>query len=275
MGNKTMPGQPIRVTVLVSAGRHPVSLRVRRAINDAQALELGLRLAAAYPVELSVLHAGDAQSAALRSYLGMGVDNINVLVMPAETDILPALANHLRRLEPQLILTGSRAEAGWGSGCLPYFLAQALGWPIATASDDINVSANLNKATIRQVRARGQRRALDVELPAIITVDPAAPLPRQSAFARARNGRVHAITDITTDNQPLPFIGEARPARQQPKRLRVDSAASAADRLKAITEVAKGHGRLTEPTTPADAARLIHQYLVDNDVLKSPPLANR
>ncbi len=267
-----MPAR-IRVAVLVSEGRHPVSIRVRRAVNDAQALELGLRLAAAYPVDLYVLHAGDAQSAALRSYLGMGIEAVQVLAVPPEVDIQPVLANHLRTLEPLLVLTGSRAEAGWGSGCLPYFLAHSLGWPIIPAGDDISLAAHLDKAAIRQVRARGQRRALEASLPAVITVDTAAPLPRQSAFARARNGRINVISGANIHDLPPPFIGEARPARQRPKRLRVGNAPSAAERLKAITEVATGHGRITAPPTPAEAARVVHQYLVDNGLLKSrtPP----
>jgi len=265
--------QPIKVAVLVSEGRHPISLRVRRAINDAQALELALRLATGYSVELSVMHAGTAESAALRGYLGMGVDAIKILSVSPEADVLPALANHIRLLEPQLILTGARAEAGWCSGCLPYFLAQALGWPIVTNSDAISLSVDVGKAAIRQVRARGQRRALEVCLPAVITVDPAAPLPRQSAFPRARNGRVNVMAHHSMDHPPLPFIGEARPARQRPKRLRVDNAVSAAERLKAITEVATGHGRMAEPASPADAARLIYQYLVDNGILKCRPPA--
>lgn len=268
----TISKQHFKIAVLVSIGRHPVSGRPRRAINDAQALEMslkiGLNLAAKYSVSLSVLHAGEAQESVLRSYLGMGVEEIEVLTLPPDTDILPPLIARLRDLQPRLILTGTRAESGWGSGCLPYCLAQALGFPIAPNADHILLSDAADTAGVHQVLARGYRRALDVHLPAVITVDTAASPPRQSAFARARRGLLR-INPITIDTGVPPFFGEMQPARKRPKRLRVDTTTSAAERLKSITEVAAGHGRLVEPGTADEAAKVIYQYLAGSGLLKS------
>ena len=56
----------IEVVVLLSVGRHPVSLRRRRAPMDARALELALRLP---EVSILGLHAGDPEEPALRDYL--------------------------------------------------------------------------------------------------------------------------------------------------------------------------------------------------------------
>lgn len=260
--------KPVKIVVLVSAGRHPVSGRTRRAINDAQALELGLKLAAQYAGVLHVLHAGPVQESALRAYLGMGIAEIEVLALPPDIDVLPSLVTRLRELQPQLVLTGSRAESGWGSGCLPYFLAQALDIPIVPNADDIDLPDNAATAEVRQVLARGHRRALDVRLPALVTVDPAAPLPRQSAFARARRGRLR-VDPFAIDTAAPPYFGERQPARRRPKRLHIDTTTSAAERLKAITDVAAGHGRMVEPDTAEEAAHVIYRYLIESGLLKS------
>lgn len=271
--------QEFRIVTLVSAGRHPVSGRARRAINDAQALEMGLGLIDQYPATLQTLHAGHAPAHALESelrphldsylrpYLGMGLAEIEVLALPPEADVLPTLITRLRELQPQLILTGVQAESGWCSGCLPYFLAQALDRPIVSSVDQIVPGDTFSSAEVRQVLPRGQRRRLEVRLPAVIMIDPAAPAPRQSAFARARRGRLR-IHSVITENFPPPFLGDRQPARQRPKRLRIDSALPAADRLRAITETATGHNRLVEPASAAEAARLIHDYLVEHGLLK-------
>lgn len=264
--------QSIRIAVLVSSGRHPVSGRPRRAINDAQALEMALemrlKLATQYPVALHVLHAGLDAEPVLRSYLGMGIDEIEILALPPDTDILPPLAARLCDLQPQLILTGVRAESGWGSGCLPYFLAQRLGFPIVSNADYIALSDTAEIAEVHKVMAHGYRRALDVHLPAVISVDAAAPPPRQSAFARARRGHLK-INAIAIDTIAPPFFGEVQPARKRPKRLRVDTATSAAERLKAITEVAAGHSRSVEPGSAEEAAHIIYEYLAETGLVKS------
>ena len=65
----------LHVISLVSVGAHPTSGRPRRAEQDARAVELGLQLAGD---NLHVLHAGDAEEPALRGYLGMGVDELQI-----------------------------------------------------------------------------------------------------------------------------------------------------------------------------------------------------
>lgn len=117
----------LNIVALVSIGAHPASGRPRRAEQDARAVELGLRLSGP---RLQVLHAGDPHAEALRGYLGMGLERLSVLEQPAGADALPALAEHLRDSRAQLVLTGSQAETGEGSGMLPFLLAERLGWPL-------------------------------------------------------------------------------------------------------------------------------------------------
>jgi electron transfer flavoprotein alpha/beta subunit len=64
---------------------------------------------------------------ALRAYLGMGLEQLHVLEQPAGADALPVLVDYLRDAGAQLVLTGSQAETGEGSGMLPFLLAEKPG----------------------------------------------------------------------------------------------------------------------------------------------------
>ena len=80
---------PLEVVSLVSLGQHPVSGRLRRAEQDARALELCLALerqSAPGAVSLSAWHAsgseialGSEQDQALRGYLGMGLESLTLV----------------------------------------------------------------------------------------------------------------------------------------------------------------------------------------------------
>ena len=76
----------IATVALVSIGIHPASGRLRRAEQDARAVELGLELAGD---NLHVLHAGNPHEPALRAYLGMGLDELHVLEQPDGADAVP------------------------------------------------------------------------------------------------------------------------------------------------------------------------------------------
>jgi electron transfer flavoprotein beta subunit len=258
---------PLDVAVLLSIGRHPASGRRRRADLDARALELALRLGP--EVRLHAIHAGDPGEPALADYLGMGLETLTVLRQPPGSDVLPALAAHLAGLRPALVFAGLAAEAGEGSGMLPYLLAQKLEAALLPAIAE----AALAGAGIAALQAlpRGRRRRLAAGLPALITVDRAAPAGRQSAFARARAGR---IVTIETPAAP-PAAGDLRevPARPKPKRLKIATGGSAAERLRAATEMQAGRGQLLVQPAPEAAAEAIFDYLVKEGILSPPTLA--
>ncbi|MGH8433395.1 MAG: electron transfer flavoprotein subunit beta, partial [Pseudomonas sp.] len=171
----------LNIIALVSIGAHPSSGRARRAEQDARAVELGLRLAAE---RLQVLHAGDTREEALRAYLGMGLAELSVLEQPRGADALPVLASYLSESGAQLVLTGSQAETGEGSGMLPFLLAEKLGWPLVVGLAEVEQVEN-GVAQVLQALPRGQRRRLKVRLPFLASVDNAAPTARQSAFGPA------------------------------------------------------------------------------------------
>lgn len=259
-----MPADALNIVALVSVGAHPTSGRPRRAEQDARAVELGLRLAGE---DLEVLHAGDPDEQALRGYLGMGLEELSVLDQPDSADALPALADWLSRSQANLVLTGSQAETGEGSGMLPYLLAEQLGWPLVVGLVDVE-KVDKGMAQVLQALPRGQRRRLRVRLPFLASVDSAAPAARQSAFGPARRGHIEASQPPVISDALL-AEAELQPARPRPKRLKVIKARTAAERMRASTAKASGGGgQVLTDLSPEQAAEAIVKLLSEEGVLR-------
>lgn len=255
---------PLHVISLVSVGAHPTSGRPRRAEQDARAVELGLRLAGD---NLHVLHAGDATEPALRSYLGMGLDELHVLEQPSGADALPGLADYIRESGVQMVLTGSQAETGEGSGMLPYLLAETLGWPLVVGMAEVEFINN-GTAQVLQALPRGQRRRLKVRLPFLATVDNAAPKPRQSAYGPSQRGLL-AVEEVEVVIDELLTGNSLQPAKSRPKRLKVIKAKSGADRMKAATAKASGGGgQVLKGVSAQEGAAAILKLLIEEGVVR-------
>ncbi|MDH2296669.1 electron transfer flavoprotein subunit beta [Cobetia sp. 29-18-1] len=300
---------PLEVVSLVSLGQHPVSGRLRRAEQDARALELCLALerqSAPGAVSLSVWHAsgseiapGSEQDQALRGYLGMGLESLTLVTPDAlgadplkavgslmaddsslkdvdslkavdqpVIDVWPLLVTRLKQAAPQLVVCGGQGETGEGSGLLPHLLAESLGWPLVEGIVAIESCDGLH-VTALQALPRGQRRRLRVKLPALVSVDSAAPAARQSAFAQARRGELSSLAsgELVHDAQAEAF-GVA-PARKRPKRLKRIKATSARDRFKAAAAKAEGGGgKRLEGVSAEEGAAEILKLLREEGVLR-------
>jgi electron transfer flavoprotein beta subunit len=249
--------------VLVSVGRHPASGRARRADLDARAVELALSLLE--PEGVHLVHAGDGAEPALRDYLGMGLPRLTVLVVPPDADPVPALAAYLRTLKPDLVFAGAAAERGESSGLVPYLVAERLGCP--TIPEIVGAEIGENRTLLLQALPRGRRRRLVAPLPLVATVARAAPMARQSAYGPARRGEIVTIASVAPrDVERLGW--SERPARRRPKRLRIAAGGSAAERLRAATELQAGRGQVMIDPDPDEAAEAIHAYLVEEGILR-------
>lgn len=255
----------LRVSALISVGRHPGSGRARRAETDARAVELGLKLA---PTALEVIHAGDAQQPALRAYAGMGLQRIRVLEQSVAADALPVLTRYLRTDMPDIVLTGVKAENGESSGLLPYLLAEALGCPVVTGIADILHIGN-GVAEVLQALPRGQRRALRVPLPFVASVDMAAATPRQSAYGPGSRAEMKALANSGAVLDEVRSGWSESPARKRPKRLKVVKAKTAADRFKAATAKSQAAGgQVLRDKPAAEMAQAVFDLLLEEGVLR-------
>ena len=251
----------LSVAVLVSEGRHPTSGRPRRADCDARAVELALRLPEA---SISLVHAGSENSPALRDYLGMGIGRMTALSLPIDADPTPALIDWLSHLAPDVVLTGRQAEGGEGGGFLPYRIAHALSRPLMPDACVLRIEGG--RAIVTQALPKGRRRRLRAALPVLVTIGPAAPAPRQSAFAKARRGHIRVETGTIAPKTPVPWT--AAPAKRRPRRIKgVDPNASAADRLKAITEMTGKQGDVLVGLSPEAAAERLLDFLIAEGVV--------
>jgi electron transfer flavoprotein beta subunit len=261
-----VPKAMVDVTVLLSVGRHPASGRARRAPLDAQALELALQLReAGRATRVQALHAGNPSEPALRDYLGMGLDRLEVLETAPGADPVPALAARLRDLSPSLILAGAVAEGGEDSGMVPYLIAQALNRTLVP--DIVGIEFSDAEAAFTQALPRGQRRLITAGLPLVATLHSSAPAARQSAFARARRGTIDA-RQVTAPADEFLADCTVRPWRAKPRLMRVQRGGSALDRMKAATETKTGQGRLMVQPSPEEAAAAIYDCLVQQGMIR-------
>jgi electron transfer flavoprotein beta subunit len=167
----------------------------------------------------------------------------------------------------QVVLTGSQAETGEGSGMLPFLLAEKLGWPLVVGLAQVE-SLDNGVAHVLQALPRGQRRRLKVRLPFLATVDNAAPKPRQSAYGPAQRGML-AVEEVEVVVDELLARSALQPAKPRPKRLKVIKGKSGADRMKAATAKASGGGgQVLKGLDAKDGAEAILKLLIEEGVVR-------
>ena len=254
----------LNVAVLISIGLHPKSGRSHRADQDARAVEMALNLCTAP----RVVHAGNSQEAALRSYIGMGLTELTVLESSEQDAIAATLVAYLRAQPMQLILTGTRAERGQGSGLLPYSIAEQLGWPIVSQVVTV-LKVEHKRIEVLQALPRGQRRKIAVSLPCILSVDSTAQAPRQSAYGLARRGQIKCLSYAQCRQEKRPATWHYKPAQKRPKRIKKINAKTALARFKAATAKAQTPGgKILSSQSADEKAQAILDFLHTEGVLK-------
>ena len=252
----------LRIAVLVSTARHPVSGQPVRSSSDAAAFELGCSLAP--PARLTVLSAGMAGKDSLEDYLGLGVEAIEVLTVAGNGDVLPALLARLRGFD--LVLCGMRSDGQSASGMLPYLLAEGLGVPLV--GDVLEAKHGDHALTVRQFLPKGMRRRLEVRLPAVLAVHPRAPQLRQYAYARARAGRVTYVAGAIGGGREAP-AWQYEPATRRPRPLKAKVVQSGHSRMMGAIGGDGGArgGQVVKQGSAEDKAQVLLDYLREHRLI--------
>jgi electron transfer flavoprotein beta subunit len=256
----------MKIAVLVSVGRHPVSGVARYSRNDAAALTLALTLAKQHAATLDVLHAGDPANPALQEYLALGARSVEVLAVPdadeSQADGAALLAARLPGYD--LVLTGTRAEGAFDSGMLPYRVANALDIPLVGAAVDIVLKDGC--AQVRQFMPKGLRRRVEVQLPALIAVHPMANTTPTYAYARLREGTIHALA-CGAAGHPTAMAWTIRPASTKPVRLAAAEKRSGHARMLSATTTESRGGSVVIEGSSVEKAQVILAYLREHQLV--------
>ncbi|MDR6390439.1 electron transfer flavoprotein subunit beta/FixA family protein [Paraburkholderia phenoliruptrix] len=259
----------MKIAVLVSVGRHPVSGVARYSRNDAAALTLALSLAKQHNATLDVLHAGDPSNPALQEYLALGARSVEVLALPdagdGQADASAPLAARLQGYD--LVLTGTRAEGAFDSGMLPYRVANALNIPLVGAAVDVALESG--SAQVRQFMPKGLRRRVEVQLPALVAVHPMANATPTYAYARLREGTIRPVT-ISAKGANSDAAAPAwtiRPASAKPVRLAAAEKRSGHARMLSATTTESRGGSVVIEGSSVEKAQVILAYLREHQLV--------
>jgi electron transfer flavoprotein beta subunit len=243
----------LKIAVLVSAGTHPSSGQARHCRNDSLALQLGLNLTS----DIKVLHAGDANNAALQDYLALGAKQIDVI--PADNTI-QNLAAQLQNID--LILTGTRAENGQDSGLLPYLLAAELNLPIVAGA--LEISSSADEIEVLQFLPKGARRRVKVKLPALVIVHPLTAVELRFVHAQQNTGRINTLQANNGSADATQWRAETA---RKPIKLVAKTAQTGHERLMAaISNKTKG-GAVVNEGNNVEKAQVILAYLREHQLI--------
>jgi electron transfer flavoprotein beta subunit len=256
----------MKIAVLVSVGRHPVSGTARYSRNDAAALTMALSLARTHNATLDVLHAGDPSNPALKEYLALGARSVEVLEIATtpetQADAAAPLAARLRGYD--LVLTGTRAEGGFDSGMLPYRVANAL--EIALVGAAVDVTLRDGFAEVRQFMPKGLRRRVEVRLPALIAVHPLANAAPTYAYARLREGTIRPVAAQAAGSADE-LAWTIRPAAAKPVRLAAAEKRSGHARMLSATTTESRGGSVVIEGSSVEKAQVILAYLREHQLV--------
>lgn len=252
-----------KIAVLVSPARHPVSGQPLRSSSDAAALELACSLMPAE--QLTVLYAGNASADELRDYLGLGAPRIEVLRVPDEADVVPALLDRLRGFD--VVICGARSDGQSASGLLPYLLAEGLQLPLV--GDVLDATLQGGALSLRQFLPKGLRRRLEVTAPVLLAVHPRAVQTRQFAYARAVSGRITQ----SIGKSPARLVADAawsfEPVTRRPRPLKAKVVQSGHSRMQGAIGGDSGArgGEVVKQGNAVEKAQVLLTYLREHQLI--------
>lgn len=238
----------MKAVILLSGGIDPVSGRPAPVPGEIRAIGLARALGV---TQMIGLHAGPA-SPVLSEYGGYGLTHI--LCLKGEANPVQALADAVKTHplfadgEPDLVLAAARGRGGSDTGLLPYQLAQALGWPIASDIGGTMEQPTVGQLALAQFRARGAIKPVSVALPCVVTVPETARCVPAFVFARQRETWVDEQVITVHPASAEEEAGMLRAYRRRPKLISGASKDS-------------GGGQLMVDPEPYEAARAIVAHL--------------
>jgi electron transfer flavoprotein beta subunit len=256
------------ITVLISAGKHPVNGVPRATANDSIALSLGLELQKVQTNSLKVLYAGDAKNPALQDYLALGATQIDVV--ETKDNVVENLAKQLN--DADLILTGSQAESGVNTGLLPYLLAEKLNISVINNVLAIQFCENsiFDEIEVLQYLPKGKRRIVKLPLPAVVIVHPLAIAPKRFAFAKRLAGRVNALSPIATDSKTADnayLIWQTLPIKRKHIKLKARNDKTGHERLLEAISAEGKNGVVVNEGNSVEKAQVILNYLREHQAI--------
>jgi electron transfer flavoprotein beta subunit len=207
---------------------------------------------------LRAMHAGEPEEPSLLDYLALGAGSVEVVPVSPGHDVLLPLAARLKDVD--LIITGSRAEQGAGSGLLPYTLARRLGRPIV--ANVLEARVENGEVQIRQFLNKGKRRGVAAPLPVVLVVHPLAPVEIRYAYARRSAGRIVEAEPTNGPSEPdISATWSFAAVSRRPVILKAENKMAGHARLmSAIGSEAKG-GTVAIEGSPVDKAQVMLSFL--------------
>lgn len=139
----------------------------------------------------------------LRTGLAMGADR--AILVASEDEVEPAVVSRvLKKLieseQPELVLMGKQSIDD-DSNVVGQMVAEMLGWPQATFASEVKLAADTKSAVVTR-EVDGGLEDLEIQLPAVITVDLRLNEPRYASLPGIMKARKKELKEI-----PLAEVG--------------------------------------------------------------------
>ena len=225
-----------RAMVAVSLPKHRTTANRFRASSEEAAMAMALELDGA----VEIVHASQSKEcSALGVYAGLGAE---LLVWLTSNDAVSALAEYASRRKIDIILTGTQALQGLGTGLLPYFLAQQLNWPIL--ADVRRLAGSGGNWTIETGHRFGRRLTWNAVGPMVLTVSLEQNERLLSRYAEARHSHIRRLDCAMGAEQVINLV----PATPRPAPLPACPSGPYESRLRTLLRAgtAQGHRQIVE-----------------------------